>query len=83
MTDFTLHSIGVILTRFKRPEVLVQFVSDVLSDDTVALVPVEPMFMPRVVEVINQFRLDFDDASLFVAAEQAAATIVSFDADFD
>lgn len=83
MTDFTLHSIGVILTRFKRPDVLVQFVSDVLSDNAVALVSVEPRFIPRVVEVIHQFRLDFDDAYLYVAAEQAAATIVSFDTDFD
>jgi len=29
MTDFTLHSIGVILDRLKRREVLVQFVDDV------------------------------------------------------
>jgi predicted nucleic acid-binding protein len=69
MTDFTLHSIGVILTRLRRPEVLIQFVDDVFGGDAVELVSVEPDSMARVVEVINQFRLDFDDAYQYVAAE--------------
>jgi len=83
MTDFTLHSIGVILTRLQRPEVLSQFVDDVFGGDTVELVSVEPESMPRVVAVINQFRLDFDDAYQYVAAEQDNVGIVSFDGDFD
>ncbi len=83
MTDFTLHSIGVILTRLRRPEVLIQFVDDVFGGDAVELVSVEPDSMARVVEIINQFRLDFDDAYQYVAAEQDNAGIVSFDADFD
>jgi predicted nucleic acid-binding protein len=39
--------------------------------------------MKRVVEIIDLFRLDFDDAYQYVAAELEKATIVSFDQDFD
>jgi predicted nucleic acid-binding protein len=34
-------------------------------------------------EVMRRFRLDFDDAYQYVAADKHALTLVSFDADFD
>ena len=39
--------------------------------------------MHRLVAVMGQFELDFDDAYQYVAAEQTGAVIVSFDRDFD
>ena len=77
MTDFTLHSIGVICNRLN------QRVDDVLIDAGVVLVSVPANQMKRVVEIIDLFRLDFDDAYQYVAAELEKATIVSFDQDFD
>ena len=77
MTDFTLHSIGVICNRLN------QRVDDVLIDAGVVLVGVPANQMKRVVEIIDLFRLDFDDAYQYVAAELEKATIVSFDQDFD
>lgn len=44
---------------------------------------VPPEAMHRVVAVMEQFGLDFDDAYQYVAAERTDATIVSFDGDFD
>ena len=70
MTDFTLHSIGVICNRLNQRDVFIKFVDDVLID-------------AGVVEIIDLFRLDFDDAYQYVAAELEKATIVSFDQDFD
>lgn len=39
--------------------------------------------MHRMVSVMQQFRLDFDDAYQYAAAGKHTLTLVSFDADFD
>jgi uncharacterized protein len=83
MTDFTLHSIGVICNRLKQRDVFVKFVDDVLIDAGVGLVSIPANKMKRVVEIMDRFHLDFDDAYQYVAAELEKATIVSFDKDFD
>jgi len=49
----------------------------------VLVVTVPPKAMKRVVEVMNNFNLDFDDAYQYVAAEREKAIIISFDKDFD
>jgi predicted nucleic acid-binding protein len=83
MSDFTLHSIGVILSRLDRRSVLLRFVDDVFVEGGVTLVTVQPVSMHRVAAVMEQFSLDFDDAYQYVGAEQADAVIVSLDSDFD
>jgi predicted nucleic acid-binding protein len=83
MTEFTLHSIGIILSRLGRGEVLLRFVDDVFVEGGVTLVSVQPEIMRQVVGVMERFGLDFDDAYQYVAAEQAEAVIVSYDQDFD
>ena len=83
MTDFTLHSIGVICNRLKQTAVFIKFVQDVLIDGGVWVVSLPPEAMLRVATIINSFNLDFDDAYQYVAAEREQATIISFDKDFD
>jgi predicted nucleic acid-binding protein len=83
ITDFAFHSIGVILTRLGRAEILSQFAQDLFTDGSVVLVHLQPQETKRVIEVIGNFRLDFDDAYQYVAAERENLTIVSFDGDFD
>jgi uncharacterized protein len=39
--------------------------------------------MTRLTEVMGEFKLDFDDAYQYVAAEKHDLSLVSFDADFD
>jgi len=83
MTDFILHSIGVICNRLKQRDVFIKFVDDVLIYAGVVLVSIPVNQMKRVVEIMDRFGLDFDDAYQYVAAEIEKATIVSFDRDFD
>lgn len=83
ISDFPLHSIGVILGRLKQSAVFAQFVQDVLIDGRVSLHRLSPAAMHRVVEAIEQFGLDFDDAYQYVVALQEEALIVTFDKDFD
>jgi len=83
MSDFTLHSIGIILNRLGRRAVLPRFVDDLFVQGSVVLVAVRPDAMHRLVEVMDRYNLDFDDAYQYVAAETNDAEIVSFDVDFD
>ncbi|MBI1878729.1 MAG: PIN domain-containing protein [Chloroflexi bacterium] len=83
ITDFSFHSIGVILNRLGQRVGLLHFVQDVFLDGGVGLVSLEPFEMQRLVEVIEAFNLDFDDAYQYVAAEKYAAVLVSFDNDFN
>jgi predicted nucleic acid-binding protein len=83
MSDFTLHSIGVILSRLDQRAILSRFVDDVFIQGEVGLLSVPPEAMHRLVAVMEQFNLDFDDAYQYVAAERSNAVIVSFDSDFD
>lgn len=83
VTDFSFHSIGVILSRLGRAALLSQFVRDVFIDSGVALVALEPADMDRLIEVMAAFRLDFDDAYQCAAAEKFDLQIVSFDHDLD
>jgi uncharacterized protein len=62
ITDFSFPSIGVILTRLKQPPALVQFVRDIFIDGGVVLVRLEPEDIFNLVEVMERFKLDFDDA---------------------
>ncbi len=83
MSDFTLHSIGVILGRLAQGAVFTQFVQDVLIEGEVVLISLAPVAMPQVVAVMERYQLDFDDAYQYVVAERENAVIVTFDGDFD
>ena len=83
MSDFSLHSIGIILSRLGQRDVLPKFVDDLFVCGSVTLGSVPPDEMRDVVATMAQFSLDFDDAYQYVAAGQFDAEIVSFDGDFD
>ena len=69
MTDFTFHSIGVILSRYDEQETLQRFTQDVLIDSAVTLVSLGPTDMQRLIETMTEYQFDFDDAYQYVAAE--------------
>jgi len=83
ITDFAFHSIGVILTRLYKAEALLRFVEDAFIDGAVTLIHLRPEDTQRMLDVIEEFKLDFDDAYQYVAAEKYNLTLVSFDGDFD
>jgi uncharacterized protein len=83
ITDFAFHSICVILTRLKRKAALLDFVQDVFANGAVTLVSIKPGETQSLVDMMDKFNLDFDDAYQYVAAEQNDLIIVSFDGDLD
>ena len=83
ITDFSLHSIGVICNRLHKEKKFLQFVEDTLIQGNITLGSLLPADMERVVAVIKKYTLDFDDAYQYVAAEKYGAVLVSFDSDFN
>jgi predicted nucleic acid-binding protein len=83
ITDFAFHSIGVVLSKLNRMEVLVRFVQDTFVDGGIVLVHLEPADMGELARLAGQFNLDFDDAYQYSAAAKHDLTLVSFDSDFD
>lgn len=83
ITDFTLYSIGIILTRLNKYDVFDDFVTDTLEDNSVNRVCLDPSGLKRISSIQKQFNLDFDDAYQYVAATENEMTLVSFDTDFD
>lgn len=83
ITDFSLYSVGVILTRLKKEELFQDFLTDTLEDSGVRKIHLETADLKQLLIVGRQFQLDFDDAYQYVAAGKYNLTIVSFDGDFD
>lgn len=83
ISDFSFHSIGVILCKINKRDTLLQFTDDIFKNGDVTLLCLEPDDFPKVVNVIEKYNLDFDDAYQYITAEKNDLTLVSFDADFD
>ena len=83
ITEFTIYSIGIILTRLKKDDIFEDFLSDVLEDSGIKRVCLSVSDLKQVIRVGRKFHLDFDDAYQYVAAEKNDLCLVSFDADFD
>ncbi len=83
ITDFSLHSIAIILLRLGKGEILIQFIEDLFVHGGVGLIRLDPAGFSHILQIIKRFNLDFDDAYQLAAAEKQNFTIISFDGDFD
>jgi predicted nucleic acid-binding protein len=83
ITDFSLHSIAIILLRLEKGEILDQFIEDLFMHGAVTLVRLDPVDFSHILRIIKMFKLDFDDAYQLAAAEKQRLALISFDSDFD
>jgi predicted nucleic acid-binding protein len=83
VSDFALHSIGLLLFRHNQHQAFRQFLQDVIGRVGIGMVSLSASEMDGVVDVAAKFNLDFDDAYQCSAARRYGLEIVSFDADFD
>jgi len=83
LSEFTLYSIDIITTRLNREDVLEAFLSDILEDSGVRRICLTSSDLKQLISIRRKFRLDFDDAYQYVAAEKKGLILVSFDTDFD
>ena len=83
ITDFVFHSIALVLSKLNNVEALRHFIRDTFVEGAVTLLHLKPEDMERLILVMRDFDLDFDDAYKYVAAEKTDSIIVSLDKDFD
>ena len=83
ITDFSFHSIGIVLNRLNHVDAFLQFIRDAFIDGDVSIARLRPEDMARLVDTMQRFNLDFDDAYQYAVAERYGLTIISFDSDFD
>jgi predicted nucleic acid-binding protein len=82
ISDYSVHSIGLLLFRRKQHETLRQFLMEMITDAVIITsLPLDDT--GSVVEAAKRFGLDFDDAYQYVSAEKYGLTLISFDSDFD
>jgi uncharacterized protein len=80
ISDFSLHSIGVILFRYNKERLFKNLIADVMQQ-------LEILTLPRdlygdLADARTNFRLDFDDAYQFRIAKHHNLAIATMDADF-
>jgi uncharacterized protein len=80
ISDFTLHSIGVLLFRQKRTALFDKFAADTLSHFTV--LSLNKTGYSRLAEINKRLDLDFDDAYQYSVALESKLAIATQDKDF-
>ncbi len=83
ISDYSLHSIGLLLFRRQKHETFRLFLQDVLDNAGIGLISLFAEDMTTVTAAAQRFNLDFDDAYQVVTAEKNGLRVVSFDNDFD
>ncbi len=80
ITDFSLHSIGVILFRYGKDDVFQRFIEDIMSNTRLLSLPIQ--LYREVVNVRKSMNLDFDDAYQYSIARYYSLKVVTMDKDF-
>ncbi len=83
LTDFSLHSICLMLLRQDKIDLLRMFVYDLHTSSSCQLIHLGIRDMNDILVAQERFSLDFDDAYQYIAAEKYDLTIISLDSDFD
>ena len=83
ISDFTLHSIGIVLVRLNKLPVLNSFLDDILVQGNIWMYSIPPEQLSEVLQFVTDYGLDFDDAYQYTISVQYDLQIVSFDHDFD
>jgi len=81
ITDFSLHSIGVILFRYDKEDIFRKFVEDVAPNTKLLSLPIW-----QYGEIVNagiNLNLDFDDAYRYNTAKYYGLRLATMDKDFE
>lgn len=81
ITDFSLHSIGVILFRYHKIDVFHKFIEDIATNTNNLSLPVE--LYNNIIEIGESLTLDFDDTYQYAVAKYFWLKLVTMDKDFE
>ena len=80
ISDFSLHSIGVILFRQKEETLFLNFISDILPKTSLISLPKSGY--EELLRIRAKFDLDFDDSYHYCLCRHFDFTLVTMDQDF-
>jgi predicted nucleic acid-binding protein len=80
LSDFSFHSIGVILFRGGKENIFEAFTNDIIPLASVLSLPVD--LLNKTVQAGQVFNFDFDDAYQYCLADYFGLQIVTMDKDF-
>jgi uncharacterized protein len=83
VSDFSIHSIGVILSRLKKYDVFETFINDLFISGHIELLSLNSSDLLEVIGNTQKYKLDFDDSYQFSVAQKYDLTIITFDKDFN
>jgi len=83
ISEFSIYSIGIILTRLKKDDVFKDFISDTIEDSGVVVARLNVSDLKEIISIRQKYKLDFDDAYQYVAAQKYNYILISYDKDFD
>lgn len=83
LSDFALHSIGIVLSRLNLHHAYVRFVEDMILSGFLSVIRLPNAQLQGVVNNQLQYGLDFDDAYQYTTARFYGLSLVSLDADYD
>ena len=81
VTDFSLHSIGVILLRYNKNDVFQKFFEDVIPNIKLLSLPIN--LYGEVISASKSLNLDFDDAYQYCSAKYYGLRVATMDKDFE
>ena len=83
VSDFSIHSIGVILSRLKKLDIFEKFIYDLFVNGQLEQLSLDTVDLLDVITNIQKYKFDFDDAYQFSIAQKYDLTLITFDKDFN
>lgn len=81
ITDFSLHSIGVILFKYHKEDIFQEFVEDIMPNVSLVSLPID--LYEEIIAARKELNLDFDDAYQYITAKYHNLQVATMDKDFE
>ncbi|TAL68256.1 MAG: PIN domain-containing protein [Bacteroidetes bacterium] len=81
ISDFSFHSIGIIMTKLKKESAFLLFIEDIFENANLSSISIGHNYMSELIDSMKKFDLDFDDAYQYTCAKNYNLDIVSYDKD--
>lgn len=81
ISDFSLHSIGVVLFRYGKEDILEKFLEDVVTNTEIFSLPMK--LYGQIVNAKKNLNLDFDDAYQYSTAKYYGLNVATMDRHFE
>lgn len=81
ISDFTWHTLGIILLKYKKYDIFLKFLDDII--DAIKIIYLHLNFYKELPSVSKELNLNFDDVYQYIIAKYYNLIIVTMDKDFE